>query len=141
MQRLAGPLHPSEPQLVAGAAGMLEDARVDATEWVGDRAAGACPQAGGEDVARAPQLGSHCRIVQPGQAAMCGAVGGEIEPARLPALDFLPAEVLEPVPGIAHIPGVGLANVIGDQKRGGGEAEVCQDGIGVIGEGGVAVVE
>ena len=49
--------------------------------------------------------------------------------------------MLQSIPGVADVPGVRLSHVIGDQERRRREAEVGKDGIGVAGEGGVAVVE
>ena len=69
------------------------------------------------------------------------AVRGELKAARAPLLDLGPTQVLEAIPGVLHVPGIRLADVVGDQKRGGGKAEVSEDGIGMLGEGGVAVVE
>jgi len=69
------------------------------------------------------------------------AVRGELKAARAPLLDLGPTQVLEAIPGVLHVPSIRLADVVGDQKCGGGKAEASEDGKGLLGEGGVAVVE
>ncbi len=69
------------------------------------------------------------------------SVRGEIEPPRAPMRDLRPAQVRQAIPGVADIPGVGFPHEIGDHKRRRRETEVGKDGIGVVGERGVAVVE
>src|SRR6266576_3008448 len=65
---------------------------------------------------------------------------GELESLRSPTLDRIPAEMRQPVPCIRHVPGIHLADVVGDQKRCGGEAEIGEDRIRMLGERCVAVV-
>ena len=72
---------------------------------------------------------------------MRSAVRGELEPARAPLLDLRPTQVGEAIPGVLDVPGIRLADVVGNQKRGGGEAEVGEHRIGMLGEGCIAVVE
>src|SRR5882762_1708730 len=72
---------------------------------------------------------------------MARAVRGEVEPPRPPLLDLGPTQVLEAIPSVLDVPGIRLPDVVGNQERGGGKAEVGEDGIGMLGEGRVAVVE
>src|SRR5882762_8897627 len=72
---------------------------------------------------------------------MARAVRGEVEPPRPPLLDLGPTQVLEAIPSVLDVPGIRLPDVVGNQERGGGKAEVVEDGIGMLGEGRVAVVE
>src|SRR5256886_9664682 len=68
-------------------------------------------------------------------------MGGKVEPAGAPFLDRTPVEVRQPAPRVAHVPGVGGTDVIRDQECCGGEAQPCEDGVGMGCEAGVAVVE
>src|SRR5438093_6149590 len=65
----------------------------------------------------------------------------EREPLLLPAPDRVPIEMRQPVPGVAHIPRVQSPDVVRDEERGGGEAKIGEQWIGVLGEGSVAVVK
>src|SRR2546426_4035977 len=141
MERPPPPLYPAEPQLIAGRFGMPHHPCVDRTKWIRDRTAGVRAQARYENLTRAPELALEPRIIQPGEAAMCHTVGREGKAPRAPTLDLRPAQVRQAIPGVADIPGVGFPHEIGDQESRCREAEVGKDGIGVVGEGGVAVVE
>ena len=49
--------------------------------------------------------------------------------------------MLEAIPCVSNVPGVCLADVIGDQERGCREAQVGEDGVGVLRQRFVTVVE
>jgi hypothetical protein len=47
----------------------------------------------------------------------------------------------EALSGVAHVPGIQSSHVVGHEERGRGEPEVGEEGVGLVGEGGIAVVE
>ncbi len=72
---------------------------------------------------------------------MRSSVRCECETAGLPLIDIPPSQVWQTMSRVADIPVVCLADVIGDQKRRGREAEVGENRVGVLGQGRVTVVE
>jgi len=141
MQAVAIPFHAGESQLIPGGARALHNTLIHGAEWIRDSSAGVRTETLHQLLARARQFASDILVSEPRETAVCRPVRGEVKAARSPVLDLRPRQMLEPVPGVAHIPVVRLADVIGDQERRGREAEVGEDGIGVLGEGRVAVVE
>jgi len=72
---------------------------------------------------------------------MCCAVRSEFKAARPPLLDCGPAQVLQAIPGVSDVPGIRFPDVVRNKEGGGGEAEVGQHRIGMLGEGCVAIIE
>src|SRR5207253_745335 len=70
-----------------------------------------------------------------------GAMGGKVKAVDAPLLDLLPRQMAQSIPGIAHIPVVCPADIIGDEERRGREAKIGENRIGIVGERRVAVVE
>jgi len=133
--------HPSKPQGVARLGSQALDASIDRPEWIRDGLARVGAEAADEFLAGAPQLICGRGVVEPGQAPVSHTVRREAEPAGLPTLDLRPVEVTKAPPSVADVPGVHLPDVPGDDECRGGEAKVREYGIGVLGEGGVAVIE
>jgi len=90
---------------------------------------------------RAAQLVLGPGVVQPGEPGVRGRVGGKVEPPRAPPFHLLPGEVGQPPPRVAGVPRVGFADEVGDEEGRRGEAQIGEEGIGDVGERGVAIVE
>src|SRR2546422_3813628 len=141
MQAVAISLHAGEPETVAGGTSALRHTLIDGAKRIRNGGTAVGTETLHQLRARAPQFSSEIMIGQPGETAVCRPVRGKLKAAGSPLLDLPPGQMVEPVPGVAHIPVVCLADVIGDQKRRGREAEVGENRVGVLGEGGVTVVE
>ena len=138
---LATRFHAAEAQLVPRGFGMLHYARVYGAKRIGDRTPHLCAEPGTQDVTGTPQFGPDCLVVQPRQAPVRRAVRTKIEAAAPPVLDLAPGEMRHSIPCVAHVPGVGLTDVVGYQKRRCGEAQIGEHRIRILSERGVAVVE
>ena len=72
---------------------------------------------------------------------MRGRVRRESEAPLLPTSDGVPVEVGQPMPRVAHVPGVQSPDVVRDEERRGREPHIGQYWIDVLGEGSVAVIK
>jgi len=120
---------------------MAQDARIDSTKWIGDCPAGFRAETRGQGLTGAWKLRRDRRIIQPREPAMGRAMRAELEASGAPLLDLRPTQVLHSIPGVLHVPGICLPDVVCNKEGGGSEAEVGENRIGGVGEGGVAVVE
>ncbi len=120
---------------------MPQDAPIDGTKWIGDGPAGFRAETRGQGLTRTAKLRLDRRIIQPREPPMARAMRGELEAPGAPLLDLRPTQVLEAIPGVLHVPGIRLPDVVCNKEGGGSEAEVGENRIGGAGEGGVAVVE
>jgi len=120
---------------------MAQDARIDGAKWIGNCPAGFRAETRGQGLTRASKLRLDRRIIQPREPAMGRAMRGELEAPGAPVLDLRPTQVLQAIPGVLHVPGICLPDVVCNKEGGGSEAEVGENRIGGAREGGVAVVE
>ena len=134
-------LHAAKSQLVPGVLRVAGDPRVDSPKRIGDSTTRIRAQAADQNVAGALELALDRRVIQPSEPAMRPAVGCEIKASRAPLFDVGPAQMPEPVPGVARVPRVRLADIVRDHEGRSREAKVGEDGIGVLGQRGVRVVE
>src|SRR4029077_12923992 len=133
--------HAAKAQLVPGVLRVARDTRVDRPERIGDRTTRIRAQATDQDVAGALQLVLDRRVIEPREPAMRSAVGCEIKASRPPLLDSGPAQMRQAIPGVSDVPGIRHPDVIRNKERGGGEAQVGENRISMLGERGVAVIK
>jgi len=133
MQAVAISVHAGEPQVIAGGSSELHHPLIDGAKRIRNGGTSVRTEPLHQLLARASQFSSDFFAGEPGETAMCRPVRGKVKAAGSPLLDLPPSQMREPTPGVAHIPVVCLAHVIGDQKRRGRKAEVGENRIGVLG--------
>src|SRR5579859_4975898 len=104
MKRVTASLHAAESQIVSRRSRMPQHTVVDGAKRIGNCAPGLRAEAGQQHVARMPQFGFDCAVVEPGQPPVRHAMRGEIETTSTPRLDLIPGQMPQSLPGIARIP-------------------------------------
>src|SRR3989441_516071 len=133
-ERRAVPRHAAEAQLVSGLSRQTLDPAVARSKGIRHRPARLRSQPPHQGFARARQLVGRWGVGEPREPPVRRAVRGELQAPHAPELHLVPVEGHEPLPRVARVPRVPATHVVGDQEGRRREAEVGQDGIGVLGE-------
>ena len=94
VEPLASRPYTAEAQLIPGRAGVLHDAGIHRAEWIRDRPHRVRAEPGVQHLPRAAEVRLHGVVIEPRESPMRRPVGAEIEIARAPVLDLVPAQVL-----------------------------------------------